>query len=275
MAIIYNHIWHILLFSCTETDRTKIYEESDIKTNTQTSAQLSRFCRRVVLVPSVTTQQKPQAEARACIPCVSLLLMYSKYLYTLCFDDVVLFQVPAQEIFRFFVIFQVPACMPVPHNFEHNHGQGGLGMDGVVRGGASFIDIYSIPYTLLLLLFLTYLHPIHFPFLLCFTSLFFSFCCCVSCLHICAKHLFASILHTLFLQYGIQEPLPCSSTSLLPYSLLSLPFSKFDGARWYAEWNSTPITAMICSLALYEVLVYCANEDLVLNWKKMHDRVQF
>ena len=78
-----------------------------------------------------------------------------------------------------------------------------------------------------------------------------------------------------FLQYGIQEPLPCSSTSLLPYSLLSLPFSKFDGARWYAEWNSTPITAMICSLALYEVLVYCANEDLVLNWKKMHDRVQF
>ena len=102
-----------------------------------------------------------------------------------------------KKYFVFFVIFEVPACMPVPHNFEHNHGQGGLGMDGVVRGGASFIDIYSIPYTLLLLLFLTYLHPIHFPFLMCFTSLFFSFCCCVSCLHTCAKHLFASIPHTL------------------------------------------------------------------------------
>ena len=102
MAIIYNHIWHILLFSCTETDRTKIYEESDIKTNTQTSAQLSRFCRRVVLVPSVTTRQKPQAEARACIPCVSLLLKCFKYLNTLCFASFDVFQVPEFRVFCFF-----------------------------------------------------------------------------------------------------------------------------------------------------------------------------
>ena len=66
---------------------------------------------------------------------------------------------------------------------------------------------------------------------------------------------------------GIQEPLPCSSTSLVPYSLLSLSFSKSDGAIWYAEWNSTPITAMICSLALYEVLVYCADDHAVFNCK--------
>ena len=159
MAIIYNHIWHILLFSCIKTDRTKIYEESDIKTNTQTSLHSypgfaeglcscqvwphSRSLRlkRVPAYPvfrffwSVSSTCIPVFRFFWCIPstyipCVSMMLFCFKYL--------------RKKYFVFFVIFQVTACMPVPHNCEHNHGQGGLGMDGVVRGGASFIDIYIL-----------------------------------------------------------------------------------------------------------------------------------
>ena len=94
-------------------------------------------------MPSVTTRQKPQAEARACIPCVSLLLIYSKFLHTLCFDGIVVFYVPAQEMFGFFVIFQLPVCMPVPHDFW-----AGLGMDGVVYGVGrpSLTSIFYTPY---------------------------------------------------------------------------------------------------------------------------------
>ena len=78
------------------------------------------------------------------MPCVLLLLIYSKYLLPCASMLLFCFKYLRKKCFAFFVIFQVPACMPVPHNFEHNHGQGGLGMDGVVRGGASFLDIYIL-----------------------------------------------------------------------------------------------------------------------------------
>ena len=54
-----------------------------------------------------------------------------------------MFYVPAQEMFRFFVIFQVPVCMPVPHDFW-----AGLGMDGVVYGVGrpSLTSIFYTPY---------------------------------------------------------------------------------------------------------------------------------
>ena len=100
------------------------------------------------------------------MPCVLLLLIYSKYLHTLCFDDIVELQVRAQEMFRFFVIFQVPAC---PTILSNSAGQGG------VLYGAGRPSLTSIPYILLLLLCSTYLHRIYFPFFMCFTSLFFSF----------------------------------------------------------------------------------------------------
>ena len=46
-------------------------------------------------------------------------------------------------MFRFFVIFQVPVCMPVPHDFW-----AGLAMDGVVYGVGrpSLTSIFYTPY---------------------------------------------------------------------------------------------------------------------------------
>ena len=152
MYIIWNHIRHI--FSCIETDRTKIYEESDIKPNTQTSAQLSEFCRRVALVPSVTTRQKPQAEARACIPCVSLLLMCFKYLNTLCFASLDIFQVPTYPVFRWYRCVSC-ACARNVSLFRYisstcMHASAPRFLGGVghgwccIWGGASFLDIYIL-----------------------------------------------------------------------------------------------------------------------------------
>ena len=117
MAIIYNHIWHILLFSCIKTDRTKIYEESDIKTNTQTSlhsypgfAEGLCSCQvwphgrslRLKRVPAYPVFRFFWSVSSTWIPCVSLLLKCFKYLNTLCFASFDLFQVPEYPVFRFF-----------------------------------------------------------------------------------------------------------------------------------------------------------------------------
>ena len=52
-------------------------------------------------------------------------------------------RVAVHEMFRFYVLFQVPVCMPVPHDFW-----AGLAMDGVVYGVGrpSLTSIFYTPY---------------------------------------------------------------------------------------------------------------------------------
>ena len=146
-----------------------------------------------------------------CIPCVSLLLICFKYLHTLCFASFDVFQVPIYPVFRwccsvsstcarnisfFSLYFKYLHACQCPTILSITTGRAGWAW--MVLYGAGRPSLTSIFYTLYFASIAVFNIPASHTFSV-FDVFHFTvfFCCCVSCLHLCTKHLFASILHTL------------------------------------------------------------------------------